>query len=75
MGKAAEDYSTSEGTIVSIGPGPRDDNGILRSEIMEGLNLNQIVVFSKYSGRILHETTAIKYILLNEKEILAVKKE
>ena len=58
-----------EGLIVAIGPGRLDDDGKKRVE-ME-VKLGDKVIFAKYSGSEI-KLAEKKYLLMSEKDILAV---
>ena len=68
------DFSTSEGKILAIGPGPQDNEGNRLPFMMDELKVGNTIVFSKYAGRILSETSLKKYMILGENEVLALKK-
>ena len=59
---------SQKGTVVAVGPGKFSDTGV---QIKMTLNLDDIVLFEKYSGT---EITIEKekYLIMREKDVLAV---
>ena len=58
-----------EGRVVAVGPGRLTDDGTrVPMEVKEG----DVVMFAKYSGTEIKVDDQDEYIILNEKEVLAV---
>jgi len=58
-----------EGTVIAVGPGRLLDNG-KRADI--GVNVDDRVVFAKYGGTEFKTEDDVEYLIISEKDIMAV---
>lgn len=58
------------GTVVAVGPGSYDDNGVLQKlTLQEG----QTILYGKYAAReVNHGTSEETYLLVSEEDVLAI---
>jgi len=58
----------SEGKVIAIGPGLRDDNGVIHSL---NVKIGDKVIFGKWSGTEI-KLNNIKYLIMKESDILGI---